>query len=130
MSKLELHCRELLRECLRMDLMKRDLYARHESVLKDFLEILTPTSIEIEYVIYTLEDVLILATTCFREVMKSLKKHVTPEFIELCKKNNLLPLLKQRLRRVFTHWFRNNKTQIFTRTSYKEYLEMMKLIFG
>ena len=129
-SIIEIQCRELIRECLRMDLMKRDLYSRHELVLKEFSEISSPTSTEIEYVIYTLEDVLINATTCFREVMKSLTKHVTLEFIDLCKKKNLQPLLKQRLRRVINHWFRTNKTQIFTRTNYKDYLRVMKLIFG
>lgn len=135
MSKVEIQCHELLRECLRMDHQmihqtKRDLYTRHEIVLKEFLEISSPTSTEVEYIIYTLEDVLVYATTCFREVMKSFKKHVTPEFIELCKKKNLQSLLKQRMKRVMNHWFRNNKSQIFTRTSYKEYLEVMKLIFG
>jgi hypothetical protein len=127
---IEIQCRELIRECLRMDLMKRDLYSRHELVLKEFSEISSPTSTEIEYVIYTLEDVLINATTCFREVVRSLKKHVTVEFIEMCKKKNLESLLRQRMKRVVSHWFRNNKTQIFTRTSYKDYLSIMKLIFG
>ena len=126
----ELRCRELLRECLRMDQTKRDIYSRHENLLDEFSKNSSRTSTEVEYVIYTLEDVLIHATTCFREVVKSLTKHVTPEFIELCKKKNLESLLRQRMRRVMHHWFRNNKTQIFTRTSYKDYLRIMKLIFG
>ncbi len=130
MSKLELSCRELLRECLRMDQMKREIYLRHEILLQEFFKSSSPTSVEIEYVIYTIEDVLINATTCFREVMKSLMKHMTPEFLDLCKKHDLLTLLRQRLRRVLTHWFRNNKSQLFTRTNYKDYLQMMKLIFG
>lgn len=130
MSKLELSCRELLRECLRMDQMKRELYSRHELLFEEFLKHSSPSKIEIEYVIYMLEDVLTLSTTCFREVVRSLIKHVTPEFLDLCKKHDLLMLLRQRLRRVISHWFRNNKSQLFTRTNYKDYLRVMKLIFG
>jgi hypothetical protein len=130
MSKLEISCRELLRECLRMDQMKRELYSRHEILFQDFMKHSLPSKTEMEYVIYMLEDVLINATTCFREVVKSLIKHVTPEFLDLCKKHDLLILLRQRLRRVMTHWFRNNKSQLFTRTNYKDYLRIMKLIYG
>lgn len=130
MSKLELSCRELLRECLRMDQMKRELYSRHEKLFEEFVKNSSPTKIETEYMIYMIEDVLINATTCFREVVKSLIKHVTPEFLDLSTKHGLLILLRQRLRRVLTHWFRNSKSQLFTRTNYKDYLQIMKLIFG
>ena len=130
MSKFELQCRELIRECLRMDQMKRELYSRHEQLFEEFSKISSPSKIEVEYVIYMIEDVLINATTCFREVVKSLIKNITTEFLDLCKKHDLLTLLRQRLRRVLTHWFRNNKSQLFTRTNYKEYLRIMKLIFG
>ncbi len=129
-NNIELSCRELLRECLRMDSAKRDIYARHEKVFEDFFQQIENTKEDVEYMVYTLEDVLLHATTCFREVMKSLTKHITPEFLELCKKYELSTLLKQRMKRVITHWFRVNKSQIFTRTNYKDYLRIMKLIFG
>lgn len=129
-NNIELSCRELLRECLRMDRAKRDIYARHEKVFEEFFQQIENTKEDVEYMVYTLEDVLLHATTCFREVMKSLTKHITPEFLELCKKYELSTLLKQRMKRVITHWFRVNKSQIFTRTNYKDYLRVMKLIFG
>ncbi len=129
-ESIEIESQEILRQCLRME-SRRDVYKRHINLFNKFYEIPEKKIHKnmIENIIYMLEDVLIYSTMSFNDVIRSIKFNVIEKnFLEICKKFDLLILFKQRMRNVMIHWFKIAKTQIFARTNYLHYIEFMRLI--
>lgn len=130
MELIELESQEILRQCLRME-PRRDVYKRHINLFNKFYEIPEKKIHKngMENIIYMLEDVLIYSTMSFNDVIRSLKFNVIEKnFLEICKKLNLLTLFKQRMHNVMVHWYKIAKTQIFAHTNYSQYIEIMRLI--